>query len=699
MAHWRGFGGAGQPAIVAFLLIGCGGSPPDGMDAPDAAAPVADMAASSTDLAVWEPPDLLWARTTHDAGPTSACAVPSQGVCNARGWCLENPFPSSLEAMAVHGTSPGDVWVATKGDTLLHFDGTAWSGRSGAVGGEIVQIFASAPGEVWVARNDGAILRGDGKSFTTMIAELGQGQTGVRALFTGGGRDDLWIWRSRALVHELFHWDGKQMQPVPAPSYPNAIFAAAGGPIRYIDSTTINRFDGKAWVVEQFFGGRIGGIWGRAADDIWAIGGKGNANTGVLLHYDGKSWSEAPNPPPFEQYNAFGGAGPSALFATFWNARGTGVGMMAFDGKSWTQVIDPSSHKWLGPIYVAGPGDVWLAPSQILHWDGQAEAKVGCATAIDPLQVAWGSGENDVWVAGRRPYSGETASSLYHYDGKTWSGGLTGGAIDAIAGTAPDDVWTVGEEIRHFDGKSWSVSLPGKPFRVPAIQVLSRTEAYAAADDGSVLRWDGGAWTKLAGAPEGRNTAAMGIAAGGPRDISVVTDGGGIFHWNGRAWAMVGEDDGWSRAMFAARAPNDLWVAGPGGGCDGSWSIWLRHWNGTAMEERGLGGGGLTPTAMWAAGDNDVWFAGQSGLYHFTGGEELVTYEDRSFENRPGYAAIGGRAPHDLWAAGQSGLLAHWDGMAWTEQPSGTEDWLVRFAVAGKDMLFFGEQGTILRRR
>jgi hypothetical protein len=59
----------------------------------------------------------------------------------------------------------------------------------------------------------------------------------------------------------------------------------------------------------------INGIWGSRADDIFAV-----ANTGVVLHYDGASWTTMTDPTT-ENLNCVWGTGGDDVFAV--GANGT----------------------------------------------------------------------------------------------------------------------------------------------------------------------------------------------------------------------------------------------------------------------------------------------------------------------------------------------------------------------------------------
>ncbi|MEV0695173.1 hypothetical protein [Streptomyces sp. NPDC050388] len=102
-------------------------------------------------------------------------------------------------------------------------------------------------------------------------------------------------------------------------------------------------------------------------------------------------------------------------------------------------------------------------------------------------------------------------------------------STDVLTGTAPDDVWALGRNVRgdfgqhHWNGSRWADrSVPR--FEVLAARAVSRTDVWAVGNyresngdvPGAVAHWNGSAWTltKL-GAPD---------AWTNPKAVHVVSD-------------------------------------------------------------------------------------------------------------------------------------------------------------------------------
>jgi len=128
-------------------------------------------------------------------------------------------------------------------------------------------------------------------------------------------------------------------------------------------------------------------------------------------------------------------------------------------------------------------------------------AALAAAPSLAPAQeyhAIWGSGPNDVWIAG--------GGQALHYDGRAWTMTSLGNVtVRAIWGSAPGDVWAVGDggAILHWNGRAWSRSQAPPPVRADLIAVngCSATEAYVIGqsdDEGrppALLRWNGQLWT------------------------------------------------------------------------------------------------------------------------------------------------------------------------------------------------------------
>lgn len=89
------------------------------------------------------------------------------------------------------------------------------------------------------------------------------------------------------------------------------------------------------------------GIWGSAADDVYAVG-----DAGVIVRFDGTSWNVIPSGTGTDLENIWGKS-PLSIFVV-----GDGGLIRYFDGAEWTAMS--SRAKWsLHGVFGVGPGRVY----------------------------------------------------------------------------------------------------------------------------------------------------------------------------------------------------------------------------------------------------------------------------------------------------------------------------------------------------
>jgi len=380
----------------------------------------------------------------------------------------------------------------------------------------------------------------------------------------------------------------------------------------------------------------------------------------------------------------------------------------------------------LGGIATVRSGAAPVAPSVTRMWQvvptasGLRDVARYGITALSP---------RDIWTVGAvhgidgviRPYT-------EHWDGDTWQematpgpmglqsprpmnvgggGGYAGDVLrlNAVAGTAADDVWAVGNDqqgdthhalIMHWNGAQWETApVPQSldTFRVSleAVVALAHDDAWAVgtyetpgdrrdATAPLTLHWDGAQWemtpTPSAPAPDGTPAAIRGqlraVSATARDDVWAVgaqTTGGNassplILHWNGARWDL---------------AP------APGAG-------------GVVGELRGVSDNGRGDA--WAVGVPD---AGKQPLVLRGNG---AAWQTITVPDVPGslarLVAVAALAPDDVWAVGSSStfkliediyqekaklVVYHWDGAAWVTVFPPVPDFRVVFGSGGPTAL------------
>ncbi len=178
-------------------------------------------------------------------------------------------------------------------------------------------------------------------------------------------------------------------------------------------------------------------------------------------------------------------------------------------------------------------------------------------------------------------------------------------------------------------------------------------------------------------------------------DIWAVGDLGTVLHWNGTAWTS--SNPGTTTTNFAAvwaSSATDVWIVGDLGA--------IRHYNGTAWSAS-TSGTVQKLGDIWGSGPNDVWASGATGtLVHWNGTMWAVSTLNTPLVGAAHASLNGlrGTGPNDIWVTADLGGLFHYDGTAWTPSSSGSVNNLAAvWPIAGgtPDAWIVGDFATILR--
>jgi hypothetical protein len=233
--------------------------------------------------------------------------------------------------------------------------------------------------------------------------------------------------------------------------------------------------------------------------------------------------------------------------------------------------------------------------------------------------------------------------------------------------------------VARWDGSAWSALGPGLDSSVRALAAFDDgsgggSELYAGGSFimaggtqvNSVARWDGSAWSGLAGGVRGTSPTVV-------RALTVFDDGSGggpalyvagrfskaggipvsnIARWDGSAWSALGT--GLDNEVTSLVVFDDGSGGGPALHAAGSFQF-----------------AGATPIARVARWNGSTWSplgAGIGGSGFFDKVETLVTFDDGSGAGTALYAG----GDFSEAGGGVANGIARWDGAAWTTLGSGT---------------------------
>lgn len=459
-----------------------------------------------------------------------------------------------------------------------------------------------------------------------------------------------------------------------------------------------------------------------APNDIWAGGGNDTNTEGVLLHYDGTSWTKVAPPFAVSSVHSFGGTSSSDLYV---GGRGYGGYMLHHDGSNWRYVTEllgrvegywqnfTSIHEFAGNLYVSSDrndGRLWRLQNG--QWSalssGEYQSVHDLAVANGELwalgtwslrsydgasfreRVRWPTAERgallgsteQLWMAGQSgritTYRDSGSDLVYGMD---WPGSGTSGLF---AARAADDLWWVDRYTVRYDGERWTKSLSALPLAARALHA-GPEHVWATSSD-KVLRWDGTDWQVVYTAPDYLDaiweSPSGHVWAGGPTALIV---------FDGTSWRQVTEAGSTSNIYaIHGSADNNVWFVGSRIALHYDGANFTRWWTSE------LGNDWLT--AVHVLGQSSVWAGGSDQrLYHFDGDSWTAYPSDIPVW----ITSIEAFSERDVWAvgaeAGTRGFVTRFDGERWAQQRTGCARGLYQLAKQDANTLWAAGDGALLR--
>ena len=124
-------------------------------------------------------------------------------------------------------------------------------------------------------------------------------------------------------------------------------------------------------------------------------------------------------------------------------------------------------------------------------------------------------------------------------DGWEWQRLLPqGNSLSGIWGTSSTDVFAVGDSgtILHYDGAAWSPMNSGTARGLDSVWGSSPSDVFAVGWSGTILHCDGAAWSLMS---SGIAERLYGVWGSSSSDIFAVGRWGTILHCDGAAWSLM----------------------------------------------------------------------------------------------------------------------------------------------------------------
>jgi hypothetical protein len=229
------------------------------------------------------PPTMMRLNGVWASGPEEVWVAGEAGLVARRtaGNWMVVPSGSTATITGVWGSGPSDVWFVGNGNTALRWNGSAIAPASAGITTDLLAVSGSSATDVWAVGLSGSIYRLTGSSWTRQMQNHGDA-----TLFSvwAGSSSDVWAVGSNSTA---LHFDGISWARLNHPlASAQGVWGAADNQVWTVGRATaggggIAHFDGNTWdVIASPTGPLLQAVHGRAADDIWAVGGNG-----IILRY------------------------------------------------------------------------------------------------------------------------------------------------------------------------------------------------------------------------------------------------------------------------------------------------------------------------------------------------------------------------------------------------------------------------------
>jgi hypothetical protein len=373
------------------------------------------------------PVPLTVAMETPDGKPVIGAAV-NWTVSAGGGYLSESSTLTDADGQASvvwsFGYTPGTLSVAAAspkvdGSTdfsahatapiVLHYDGTAWSTALEDVNGAFVSLASIwGPGSsavIAVGKNCAGnlvVLQYDGSQWGPLPPSCQGGSVGQFTSVWGSSASDLFITARNGIPPHLggtvLHSDGQTSTTVFSPPCNTGILCPSPQ-----------------------------AVWTRSPADVFSVG-----DGGMIVHYDGISWSPLQSGTTQALAAVWGEASGNAVFAV-----GAGGTILNYDGSTWRAQMSGTTQ---------------------------------------PLRSVWGTSANNVFAVG-------DAGTILHYDGTTWTAQSSGStqALYSVSGSSGNSIFAVGDAstILRYDGTMWTALTAAADMNLRGVWASSPTNVFA----------------------------------------------------------------------------------------------------------------------------------------------------------------------------------------------------------------------------
>lgn len=426
---------------------------------------------------------------------------------------------------AIWGTGPTSVYVASAVATGIQVQ--KWNGSSWAVSGPIINttsqptaMWGTADNNYFITTAGSDIWRSDGAMFTRVnpsdrYAVNGLWGVGGEIYAVGDVKFTDTVNKDATLRQGIFmRWNGTTFMPI-----------------------------ANAPQVAMY------GIWGSSPTDMIAVGA-----SGTVIRYNGAAFSSSNTlAEPLTGVNGpitgIRGTGNSDLVAV-----GDWGTTMRWNGSNWTSVANDTHLRFRDlsgtdtSMFAAALQDNPMATEpRIFRWTGSAWMTETIPTTKDMRAV---------WADATQAFAVGVSDTIIRRSGGTWTLATVQNAnqttLRGVYAIDASNIWVVGGGGSGASETNVAVYPPKvlfsangtafQPVAVPVTQRILRSvwgsaanDAWIVGDDGTLLRWDGNAWTAVASPSLFSLRKVWGT---GKNDVWASGDGGTLMHFDGQTWSL-----------------------------------------------------------------------------------------------------------------------------------------------------------------
>ena len=445
------------------------------------------------------------------------------------GWLGVAPPPGTDDLLSVYSVSLTDAWAVGEVNTIIRWNGAAWTGPMvaptvGAVNYHSIRMVSATDG--WIAgtvnpaNGEGLLLRWDGTAWSIIRSYV---LVDLNSIFLlPGGAEGAAVGNAETIIH----WSGSiwfaQTSPTAVGLHAISMVTTNDG-WAVGDAGNIYRYDGRSWSHYETLpsGVALMGLHMRTSTDGWAVGNSPAALfPPTILHWDGAAWTVVSPAGVALGQNLLA---VDAVSATESWAVGTGgllaATMLKWDGSLWASI--PSGTLLgavLNSIDMLSSSDGWAVGCQaapctnangiIVRWNGLAWAPVFLPAGTGGLNDIFMLSPTDGWAVGIT--AADLQATIIHWDGVQWrrvpaplsAAGLgVGGGLYSLHMLSPADGWAVGWNqltglslILHWDGTTWDVvaTAPVPVNMVPvlfSVYMVTSLDGWIVAAQGLILHY------------------------------------------------------------------------------------------------------------------------------------------------------------------------------------------------------------------